>query len=240
MGLKTRLFLIIILSFLISLGSYIYLSGIKETTQVVIAVQDILPRTKIMPNMVKTIIIRKRESDLLAPKAFRSIEQVTGLTTKTRIEAGEVLKADSRKIQYEISNKNSFADKESENKRNIDPEDMRVLGISVDSQGVVGNELKQGDLVDVIFTSKEQQLNSFAVTIIQHVEVFSIASGDEEGGLKGQQVINLLVTPEQAVSLALAKRNGSIDLVLNPSGGEIAQPLVMTTGNLLKGKSTKS
>jgi Flp pilus assembly protein CpaB len=79
-------------------------------------------------------------------------------------------------------------------------------------------------------------LTAFAVTIIQHVEIFSIANAADEGGLKGQQVINLLVTPEQASALALAKRNGSIDLALNPSGGETVQPLVTNTEILLKGK----
>lgn len=235
MGLKTRLILIMILGLLISAGTYTYLSSIKETIQVVVAVQDILPRTKITPNMVKTIVIGKREGNLLAPKAFSRIEQVVGLSTKTKIDAGELLKADPRKILYGPDIARSYAAGREADKRYFVPEHMRVTGVTVDSQGSAGDELKRGDLVDVIYTSKEQGSTAFAVTIIQHVEVFSISGGDE-GGLKEPQVINLLVTPQQAGDLALAKRNGSIDLVLNPSGGEIAQPLVATPNSLLKGK----
>ncbi|MFZ3171525.1 MAG: Flp pilus assembly protein CpaB [Carboxydocellales bacterium] len=234
MNLKTRLFLMIILSGLISLSSYYYLQGLKETVQVVVASQDILPRTKIMPNMVKKIIIGQREGILLAANAYNSIEQVVGLTTRSRIEAGEVIKQDARKVITETG-KNITRDSKL-NKSYFIPEHLRVLGVSVDSQGLVGNELQQGDVVDVIYTSKVQELTAFAVTIIQHVEIFSIANAADEGGLKEQQIINLLVTPEQASALALAKRNGSIDLALNPSGGETVQPLVTNTEILLKGK----
>lgn len=235
MSLKTRLILIIILGLIISTGTYTYLSRIRETTQVVVAVHDILPRSKITSSMVKTIIIGKREGNLLAPKAYSRVEQVIGLTTRSKIEAGELINADPRKILYGPDGAKNFPGGGEVGKVYFVPDHMRVIGISVDSQGSVGNELKRGDLVDVIYTSKEQGSTAFAFTLVQHVEVFSVSGGDESG-LKLPQVINLLVTPQQAGTLALAKRNGSIDLVLNPSGGETAQPLMITAGNLLTGR----
>ncbi len=89
--------------------------------------------------------------------------------------------------------------------------------------------------MDVIFTSQDNSSGGvYAALIMQGVPVLEVEAPTKEplAAQTGSQVnVTLLVTPAQAVDLALAKRRGSIDLVLSP---ETAEPVALPPSSPLK------
>jgi pilus assembly protein CpaB len=81
-------------------------------------------------------------------------------------------------------------------------------------------------------------------TLLQNIEVLSAGTDiqkDEEGKAKSVQVVNLLVTPEQAENLSLASNQTHIQLVLrNPLDTEIGKPPGSMMSNLFSDKGSVS
>jgi pilus assembly protein CpaB len=80
-----------------------------------------------------------------------------------------------------------------------------------------------------------------ARTLLQNIQVLSAGTEiqkDPEGKAKPVQVVNLLVTPEQAETLSLASNQVKIQLVLrNPLDTKITTVSGTDTGNLFGGPS---
>jgi pilus assembly protein CpaB len=78
-------------------------------------------------------------------------------------------------------------------------------------------------------------------TLLQNIQVLSAGTDiqkDGEGKPKPVQVVNLLVTPEQAEVLSLASNQTHIQLVLrNPLDTQIAQPPGTAMANLFADKN---
>jgi pilus assembly protein CpaB len=76
-------------------------------------------------------------------------------------------------------------------------------------------------------------------TLLQNIQVLSAGTDyqkDAEGKAKAVQVVNLLVTPEQAELLSLATNQVKIQLVLrNPLDTKVAVVPGTATGNLFSG-----
>src|SRR5580698_10767707 len=110
-------------------------------------------------------------------------------------------------------------------------EGMRACAIRVDEVVGVAGFVTPGMHVDVLVSgvppgqnnapgSREAQLGTLVKTILQNIQVLSAGVNiqkDAEGKPQPVQVVNLLVTPEQAETLSLATNGVRIQLVLrNP------------------------
>jgi pilus assembly protein CpaB len=110
---------------------------------------------------------------------------------------------------------------------------MRALAVKVDDVVGVAGFVTAGMHVDVLIsgnppgvvnTNEGQKVK----TLLQDIQVLSAGTDiqkDGEGKPKQVQVVNLLVTPEQAESLSLASSQTHVQLVLrNPLDTQITQP----------------
>ena len=111
----------------------------------------------------------------------------------------------------------------------IIPPGMRAVAVRVnDVVGVAGFVLP-GMRVDVLISGNPTQGNrgTLSRTLLQNIEVLSAGQNiqkDAEGKPVAAQVVNLLVTPEQAEKLTLAGTDTRIQLVLrNPLDTQLAR-----------------
>jgi pilus assembly protein CpaB len=111
------------------------------------------------------------------------------------------------------------------------PDGMRAIAVKVDEVVGVAGFVTPGMHVDVLVSgtppgmnnapgSREAQMGTLVKTILQNIQVLSAGVNiqkDAEGKPQPVQVVNLLVTPEQAETLSLATNGVKIQLVLrNP------------------------
>lgn len=115
------------------------------------------------------------------------------------------------------------------------PTGMRACAVKVDEVVGVAGFATPGMRVDVLISghgpgAANESQGSQVRTLLQNIEVLSAGTDiqkDAEGTPKQVQVVNLLVTPEQAESLSLASNQTKIQLVLrNPLDTKMAE----TTG----------
>jgi pilus assembly protein CpaB len=116
------------------------------------------------------------------------------------------------------------------------PKGMRAVAVKVDEVVGLAGFVVPGMRVDVLMSGVapgDQQGSSETKTILQNIQVLSAGQTfqkDAEGRPVTSQVVNLLVTPEQAESLDLASTQTRIQLVLrNPLDTEQAE----TPGRML-------
>lgn len=112
------------------------------------------------------------------------------------------------------------------------PAGMRAIAVRVDDVVGVAGFVTPGQRVDVLISGVPPGENSptegtVSRTILQNIEVLSAGTDiqkDAEGKPQQVQVVNLLVTPEQAEKLSLAANQLKIQLVLrNPLDNKVAQ-----------------
>jgi pilus assembly protein CpaB len=115
----------------------------------------------------------------------------------------------------------------------IIPQGMRALAVKVDDVVGVSGFATPGMRVDVLASglppgsqASNPTQGTVTKTVLQNIEVLSAGTEiqkDPEGKPKPVQVVNLLVTPEQAESLSLAAGELKIQLILrNPLDTSIA------------------
>ncbi len=219
---KIKIVLALVLALLISFLTSAYLKSFKDEVTVVVAVQDIDERTWIKPDMVKEISIGRREKQILADYAFTSVKDLENSISKVNIKKGDII---NRSEDVIAGTRQSLLEKEviTENGVINDSyflsENKRLITIRLDSHGALNNKLNIGDWVDVIYTSDGGSEKSFSFTIMQHVEIFDIENTNTSKSTI-QQNVTLIVEPQQAVDIVWAKRNGSLDLALNPTEGD--------------------
>lgn len=217
---KLKIVLIIVLALIVSLFTYKYLSSLKDEITVIVAAQDIDERKWITREMVKEVSIRSRDKQVLAPNAVTSIDEINNAISKQKIKKGSVINKKENIISGSrewMINNNIIDENGQINDAYFIGENERIVTIRLDSQGAVDNRLKKGDWVDIIFTYSSD-VNSFSVTLLQHIQIYDLDPVSGNGD--ASQNISLIVTPQQAVDLVYAKRNGKIDLALNPEKGE--------------------
>lgn len=103
----------------------------------------------------------------------------------------------------------------------IDP-GMRAVSVAVDQVVGVAGFVLPSTRVDVLLTMTDAQGSKEAATRVIMQNVKTLAAGqsiqqDKEGKAQSVPVITLLVTPEQAETLALAANQGRIQLALRNS-----------------------
>jgi pilus assembly protein CpaB len=117
------------------------------------------------------------------------------------------------------------------------PPGMRAVAIRVNEVVGVAGFVVAGMRVDVLISGNRpgagEGMGTMTKTLLQNIEVLSAGQDykkDAEGKPVLVQVVNLLVTPEQAEQLSLASAQTAVQLVLrNPLDREIAK----TTGTAL-------
>ncbi len=123
------------------------------------------------------------------------------------------------------------------------PPGMRAVAIRVNEVVGVAGFVVAGMRVDVLISGNRpgasESLGTITKTLLQNLEVLSAGQDykkDSEGKPVLVQVVNLLVTPEQAEQLSLASAQTSVQLVLrNPLDREIARTPGTTLGYLFNG-----
>ncbi len=124
------------------------------------------------------------------------------------------------------------------------PQGMRACAVKVDEVVNVSGFVTPGTRVDVLISGTPPgEQNSTAGTesrtLLQNIQVLSAGTDiekDEAGKPMQVQVVNLLVTPEQAETLSLASNEAKIQLVLrNPLDTKVAPVTGTDTGNLFAG-----
>jgi len=119
------------------------------------------------------------------------------------------------------------------------PAGMRAIAIKVDDVTGVSGFAAPGMWVDVVFTVQGftgaeasntgfiSNASTLSRTVLQHLRVLSAGTDyqrDPQGKAKEVQVVNLLVTPEQAEVLAMAGSNVNVRLVLrNPADEKVVE-----------------
>ncbi len=118
------------------------------------------------------------------------------------------------------------------------PTGMRAVAVRVNEVVGVAGFVVPGMHVDILISGNtpggDGNLGTLTKTLLQNIEVLSAGQDfkkDNEGKPITVQVVNLLVTPEQAEQLSLASSQTSIQLILrNPLDHEISK----TTGTALR------
>lgn len=127
------------------------------------------------------------------------------------------------------------------------PDGMRAIAVKVDDVVGVAGFVTPGMHVDVLVSgnppgvnyapgSREALLGTLVKTVLQNITVLSAGINiqkDAEGKPQQVQVVNLLVTPEQAETLSLAGNGVRIQLVLrNPLDTKTAPVAGTAMGNI--------
>jgi pilus assembly protein CpaB len=126
---------------------------------------------------------------------------------------------------------------------------MRACAVKVDEVVGVAGFVTPGERVDVLISgmppgspTATQEQGTKVKTLLQNLEVLSAGTDiqkDQEGKPQQVQVVNLLVTPEQAEVLSLASNQTKIQLVLrNPLDTEIAETTGSAMSNLFADAKT--
>lgn len=123
---------------------------------------------------------------------------------------------------------------------------MRACAIKVDDVVGVAGFVTPGMRVDVLISGNPPGVTNPSdgpkvKTLLQNIEVLSAGTDiqkDSEGKPQQVQVVNLLVTPEQAENLSLASSQTHIQLVLrNPLDTDVAETSGSAVGNLYADKN---
>lgn len=133
----------------------------------------------------------------------------------------------------------------------IIPEGMRALSIQVNAIIGVAGFISPGARVDLILTAvppkdakgaKDEEMGSKIV--LENLEVLAAGQNvqrDVDGKPQTVQDVTLLVTPDQAQRVALATRDGSIQLALrNPMDKEASEPDLVVRSTLYAGPTMDS
>lgn len=235
---KIKIVLVVILSGIIFFFTYTYLNELKDNTTIIIAKQDINPHTLIKPEMVEEVPIGRKDKEMFEKNSISNIEELENTISIEKIDKGKTIVKDENAItgnKEELIQRKVMLENGEINNSYFISDNNRITTIRLDSEGAVGNKLKVGDFVDVIFSQVGDENSSFSSTIMQHIEVYDI---EESEDLNGEKNISLVVTPQQAVDITYAKRQGKADLSLNASKGNSEEVYPSSINRFLKMNSS--
>lgn len=204
-----------ILGLITSMFTYKFLQDAKVKNaqtpiEVVVAIQDIPPRTIIDASMVS---IKQLPGGEVPANAFTKITDILGKVSLVQLSKDAA-----------IALENVEAKGLSLGLAYVIPSSMRAVTVGVTQITGVAGFPKPGDHVDVVATFKRNN-TSVAKTVLQNVELLALGSRLQEERVKEDgrktdenETATLLVTPNQAEQLALAEDQGKLRLILRAAG----------------------
>ncbi|QQE74753.1 Flp pilus assembly protein CpaB [Brevibacillus composti] len=231
-----RIFFILLSAGAIAYSVYEYLDSLRQTTVVMVAAKEIPQHTLITEEMVKPVEVAVDSARLLVHKPSTSKEEVVGGITLQKIEAGKPFELDPQVLVFPEQRHLYLRKDGSVDVTYFIPKEKRLITVALPPASVVDNRLKKGDWVDVIYSAKSEAAGgTVAHMILQQIEVFDIEPVTGKGADRGNtlQHVTLLVSPQEAVKLSLAKNTGNLDLILNPWNGDRERVTPVTNSLLL-------
>lgn len=213
-------------------GSHIAATRTEQTTRVVAAATDIKLGTILTPANLTTVQI----TGPLPQGAITDPKQAVGRGALTALYQGEPL------INARLATPGSGG-----GLAPTIPTGMRAIAVRVDQVVGVAGFVTPGMRVDVLVTGvppNSPGSDQLSKTILQNIQVLSAGTDiqrDQEGKPQQVQVVNILVTPEQAEVISLATGGSNrIQLVLrNPLDTKVADVPITAMANLFTGAPEK-
>lgn len=209
----------LVLGLLTAFLLYYYLNNMQDPAlaavphgDVVLAKSSIPAHTRISAEMLE---VRSFPVDMIHPEAGDDISLFVGGIARSEIVKGEQVLANR---VYTEERKATLSYRIAEN--------MRAVSIPVNEVTGVSGYIAPGDMVDVLMTIEDDNINNGAattVTLFQKINVLAIGElprqvEDDESRLVN--TVTLEVTPEQAEVLAFSYQRGSFHLVLRSPADE--------------------
>ena len=214
MTFRQLLFVGAVLSLVVALASYLYLSGLERQqvqqeqrlVNVVVAVGDIPAHSVIRQEQLKLIQLPR---EIVSAEAIMELQAAVGKTTRSDIFSGDML-----------TEKRLLLDDKAAGLVGCIPPDKRAISIAItDTTGVCGFA-RPGDCVDVMLISDKIYKNAVSgELVLQNVQLLGLNKKSETGKSESAEALanaTLAVTPEEALRLAAAQSKGMIYLTLRP------------------------
>jgi Flp pilus assembly protein CpaB len=202
-----------ILAVLAGYAMFTATSKVENLVPVVVATQNIEPRTQITDSMVK---IEQKPALSRSDSMLDDANLVVGGYATTKIFAGQDIVQPMVSKQFDPTGSSGFAGA-------IPEENLRAVSFPVEPAKAAGGKIAKGDYVDIIASfNPNGSSTKLTKTIIQGVQVFDTNLGGEGDGDK---YITFLLTLEQA---EIVNQIGSDKLTyaLDPGSPKVAK----TTG----------
>ena len=186
---------------------------IVEMRSVVVAKQDLAPRTLLQEGMLQ---IRDLPADSVPGNAITNLQSVIGKSVSSTIYAGDILT--SQKLL--TGNNTGFI--------GSIPEECRAISVNVSDVTGVAGFAKPGDYVDVALVEKSAESATSRI-LLQNVLLLSINKdmgipGADESAedrktkpIDNPTIATMALRPEEALELMSASKLGEIYLMLRPS-----------------------
>lgn len=234
-----RIIITVISAIAIAYSLFEYLDSLQQKTTVIVADQNIPAHTVIEAGMLREIEVELNAANALVKLPAKDMESVTGAITLEGIKAGDPISMDKKKIIFDEQRKLYLKANGKVDLTSFIPKDKRLMTIALEPDEAVDNIISLGDLVDVIVTSESKGLTgSRSSMILKGVEVFKVEAVKAKDNSQGKQGIiqhvTLILSPQDAVVLALAKEQSSINLILNPWSGEQEDVSPVSESNLFQ------
>lgn len=161
--------------------------------------------------MLKSVRIGEEDSKIVAAGALKTLntEQVNVAVSDIKngriVDETDILSAS----ESEMKSRGILDTEGNINEEYFIGDNKRLYTVIVDGDGAVANKISKSDFVDVIYTSENSKGKKSSKMILTNIEVDDTGSVSSKDG-QASQAITLIVTPQQAVKLTYAKRNGSI------------------------------
>lgn len=199
--------------------AYVYLKppGTRPvaTVPVVVARKAVPAQTRLTPDM---LAVRQVARDVAPPGAIASVGEAAGKVTVLPLAEGEPV----LRLAFEAARgaAGSLAAQI--------PAGRRAVTLAVSEVSGLAGRLETGDRVDLIAVfSKEVTGVDQATLLLEDLPVLALGKGQAGGSQQGRGAaaaaynsVTLAVTPQQAVTIALAARRGQLQLALRPAGSE--------------------
>lgn len=221
--LQVRMILAVVLAILAGMATYQYLGGLRTEVDVVVAAVDIPAYEMLSTRNLKVIQVDAETKNRMFPHTATMISEVAGSIARKPFAAMEPIERDPENLLFGEERTIALNYDGKVDKAYFVPYDKRVITVETDKTGAYEG-LKAGDYVDIIYTSQDDTgYGSFSNMLLQHVRIFNIervTQADVGPNAGSRTVVQLLASPEECVALAIAKRTGTLDLILNPLNGE--------------------
>ena len=208
-----------------------------ETTNILVAKEDIAEGRKITPQLVK---VEAWPKEKVPDDAIADLKEIEGMRARTDILVDEPLREKKLLGKGDIRTPTDH----------IDP-GMRAVPIKIEKDSNAGL-IRPGDRVDVLANLRKSSQNgidsSRTITLLQNVEIFAVddifrVDPDNEGDeAVVAKTITLILTPKQAEKVDLAQQLGKLRIIMrSPNDEDIVEDSEgINTYDLLGNKQEKT